>query len=248
MLSKIWDVGWRTARLCAHETYMDTPYWEQLQYVGDTRIQALLSLYVGGDDRLVKNAIELFDESRLPDGLTQSRYPTMLPQIIPPFSLFWIGMMHDLYQWGGDAASLRQYLHGAAAVARLVCRRRLPRQDCSGGSSGGTSWTGSKAHGFEDGEPPTETAASPRSCPCSSSWRFAKPRISRRRSAVAETRGALSGLADRVAAAVREAHRLGSGQAVLRATRPLRRHLQPARQRCSPSSPTSCRKPTSRHS
>ena len=75
VLSKIWDVGWRTARLCAHETYMDTPYWEQLQYVGDTRIQALISLYSAGDDRLVKNAIELFDESRLPDGLTQSRYP-----------------------------------------------------------------------------------------------------------------------------------------------------------------------------
>ena len=25
VLSKIWEVGWRTARLCAHETYMDTP-------------------------------------------------------------------------------------------------------------------------------------------------------------------------------------------------------------------------------
>ena len=123
MLSKIWDVGWRTARLCAHETYMDTPYWEQLQYVGDTRIQALLSLYVGGDDRLVKNAIELFDESRMPDGLTQSRYPTMLPQIIPPFSLFWIGMMHDLYTWGGDDALARSaILRGAQRDAGLVCR------------------------------------------------------------------------------------------------------------------------------
>src|SRR5580692_1469608 len=51
-LSSIWDVGWRTARLDAHETYMDTPYWEQLQYIGDTRIQALVSFAVAGDDRL----------------------------------------------------------------------------------------------------------------------------------------------------------------------------------------------------
>ena len=59
VLRRIFDVGWRTARLCAHETYMDTPYWEQLQYIGDTRIQGLVSLYACGGDRLVKNAIEL---------------------------------------------------------------------------------------------------------------------------------------------------------------------------------------------
>src|SRR5262249_796984 len=40
VLQKIWDVGWHTARLCAHETYMDCPYYEQLQYAGDTRVQA----------------------------------------------------------------------------------------------------------------------------------------------------------------------------------------------------------------
>src|SRR4029077_3796916 len=48
-LAKIWEVGWRTARLCAHDTYMDTPYWERLQYVGDTRLQALVSYPVAGD-------------------------------------------------------------------------------------------------------------------------------------------------------------------------------------------------------
>src|SRR5262249_31908169 len=45
-LDRFLDTGWRTARLCAHETYMDCPYYEQLQYVGDTRIQALVSLYM----------------------------------------------------------------------------------------------------------------------------------------------------------------------------------------------------------
>ncbi len=115
-LARMWEVGWRTARLCAHETYMDCPYYEQLQYVGDTRIQALISLYVAGDDRLVKNAIESIDESRTPDGLTQSRYPSWLPQYIPPFSLFWIDMMHDLWWYRGDADFLKGYLPGARNV------------------------------------------------------------------------------------------------------------------------------------
>jgi len=30
-LKQVWDISWRTARLDAHETYMDTPYYEQLQ-------------------------------------------------------------------------------------------------------------------------------------------------------------------------------------------------------------------------
>jgi hypothetical protein len=115
-LSKMWEVGWRTARLCAHETYMDCPYWEQLQYGGDTRIQALISLYMTGDDRLVKNAIESLDESRTPEGLTQSRYPTWVPQYIPEFSLFWIGMMHDLWWYRGDVDFLRAYLPGTRGV------------------------------------------------------------------------------------------------------------------------------------
>ncbi|MGL6269132.1 MAG: alpha-L-rhamnosidase N-terminal domain-containing protein, partial [Chitinophagaceae bacterium] len=102
LLNNIWDVGWRTARLCAFETYMDCPYYEQLQYVGDTRIQALISLYVSGDERLMRNAIEQINYSLLPEGITQSRYPSNNPQIIPPFSLFWITMLHDFWMHRSD--------------------------------------------------------------------------------------------------------------------------------------------------
>ena len=115
-LEKIWEVGWRTARLCAHETYMDCPYYEQLQYVGDTRIQALISYYVSGDDRLARNAIELLDESRTPEGLTQSRYPSFLPQYIPPFSALWVGMLHDLWWYRGNEDFVRKLLPGTRTV------------------------------------------------------------------------------------------------------------------------------------
>ena len=113
---QIWEAGWRTARLCAGETYMDCPYYEQLQYLGDTRIQALISLSVAGDDRLMRNALKLADESRIPEGLTLSRGPSYIPQVIPAFSLFWVDMVHDYYLYRQDDQFLRQFLPGIEGV------------------------------------------------------------------------------------------------------------------------------------
>ena len=115
-LKPIWDVGWRTARLCAGEIYFDCPYYEQMQYAGDTRIQALISLYVSGDDRLMRKAIHQFDNSRIPDGLTTSRYPSYVPQIIPPYSLFWIAMIHDYWRHRDDAEFVRSFLPSIRTV------------------------------------------------------------------------------------------------------------------------------------
>ena len=110
------EIGWRTARLCAFETYMDCPYYEQLQYIGDTRIQALVSLYNSGDDRLVRSAIEWMDRSRLAEGITMSRYPTDLDQMIPTFSLWWIGMVHDYWRYNPDVKFVADRLPGTREV------------------------------------------------------------------------------------------------------------------------------------
>ena len=125
-LQRILDVGWRTARLCAHETYMDCPYYEQLQYLGDTRIQALVSLYNTGDARLMKNAIEQLDSSRTAEGATYSRAPSSLQQYIPPFSLWWIGMVHDYWMYADDRDFVRAMLPGVRAVLSFFARYQKP--------------------------------------------------------------------------------------------------------------------------
>ena len=115
-LEDAWRMDWNGARIGAFETYMDTPYYEQLQYVGDTRVQALISLYMSGDDRLVRQAIEHFDASRIPDGLTTSRYPSALRQIIPPFSLVYVLMVGDYDRHRDDPAFVRQRLAGVRGI------------------------------------------------------------------------------------------------------------------------------------
>ena len=127
VLNKIWQVGWYTARLCAHESYEDCPYYEQLQYAGDTRIQALLTYYASGDSRLPAQAIRHLGASRLPEGLTYSRYPSHLYQVIPGFSLFWVLMLDDYYMHTGDASLLRENAAGVYSVLRFFEAYRTPQ-------------------------------------------------------------------------------------------------------------------------
>lgn len=152
-IQKNLEVGWRTARLCATETYMDCPYYEQLQYFGDTRIQALVTLFNSSDDRLVRSAIIQGDRSRLAEGVTMSRFPTASTQIIPPFSLWWIGMVHDYWMYRDDPEFIKSMLPGTREVLSFFKRYQMPD-----GSLKGlpywifTDWVTSK--GWKDGVAP----------------------------------------------------------------------------------------------
>jgi hypothetical protein len=125
-IKKILEIGWRTARLNAWETYTDCPYYEQLQYIGDTRVQATITYYNSSDDRLPRNAIELMDHSRLTDGVTMSRYPSRNTQIISTFSLWYIGMLHDYWMYRGDSGFIADKLPGARAILKFFSEYQEP--------------------------------------------------------------------------------------------------------------------------
>jgi len=125
-LTDIWNVGWRTARLCAHDAYMDTPYYERLQYAGDTRIQTLISYTNAGDDRLARQAIDAFHASLLPEGITQSRYPSRHLQVIQNFSLLWIGMVHDFWFYRNDPGFVRGQIPAIRSVLSYFRARLNP--------------------------------------------------------------------------------------------------------------------------
>jgi hypothetical protein len=115
-LESVIPPAFRTLQMCSHETYMDCPYYEQLMYVGDTRLECLTTYLLTRDDRLPRKAIGLFDASRDIQGLTQSRYPSRVPQTIAAFSLWWVGMVYDYALWRDDREFVRQRLCGVRAV------------------------------------------------------------------------------------------------------------------------------------
>ncbi len=115
-MDKIWKVGLHTMRMCSHETYEDGPYYEQMQYAGDTMITSKLGMLTTGDYRLSRQALYQFDWSRISDGLTQARFPSRLLQVIPSWSIHWITNIRDYYLCTADRATLKDLMPGMRSV------------------------------------------------------------------------------------------------------------------------------------
>lgn len=140
----------RTLRLCAHDSYMDCPYFERLQYVGDTRLEALVTYVLCRDDRLPRKAIGQFGASRIAEGLVQGRYPARHRQVIAPFALAWVGMVHDFATWRDDPEFVRSHLPGV----RAVLDAHLARCGADGLLRGGEGWDFLDWTGWPMGIPP----------------------------------------------------------------------------------------------
>lgn len=108
--NKLWNISINTLQCCMHETYEDCPYYEQLQYAMDTYLQIVYSLQIAEDDRLAKRAIHHFALSVHSGSICQSRYPSVVTQYIPGFSLFLVWMLDILEKKRGEHEFIKNYL------------------------------------------------------------------------------------------------------------------------------------------
>jgi len=115
-VQQIWDISQRTLELCMHETYEDCPFYEQLQYTMDTRLQILFTYCISNDTSLSRRTIHDYHTSMLPEGILQSRFPSKYTQVIPVFALHWIFMLQDYYMETGDISILERYRPTAESV------------------------------------------------------------------------------------------------------------------------------------
>lgn len=111
-LDAIIPLAVRGIQMCSHETFMDCPYYEQMMYVGDTRMEILTTYTMTRDERLVRRAIELFDWSRWKSGFVAERYPSSPYQQCLPFSMLWVGMLRDYAYWRDDPEWVRRRMVG----------------------------------------------------------------------------------------------------------------------------------------
>ncbi|HCD34227.1 MAG TPA: hypothetical protein DER01_17580, partial [Phycisphaerales bacterium] len=121
--NQLWDLSWHTLRLCCQDHFTDCPYYEQLQYVGDSLIQALVAFNVGGDTLLWRRLLTDMDHSRQHFGLTMSRYPSHHPQMIPTFSLIWIRAVQLYDQHVGETQLVKELYNGMGQVIQWFMKR-----------------------------------------------------------------------------------------------------------------------------
>jgi alpha-L-rhamnosidase len=106
-LNKIWDACAWTQRVCSIDAYVDTPWREQAQWWGDSRVQAKTTFFYSGDTRLFRRGLAQIAGQTAPNGLTYGHAPTMAHScILPDFSLVWLITLWDFYWQTGSAEPL----------------------------------------------------------------------------------------------------------------------------------------------
>jgi len=150
--SWIMEAGWRTISICAQDILMSDAAYEQMQYTGDSRVHNLSLLTMSGDDRLTRNALIQFEQSRIPEGLTYACYPNPFHLIIPSYSLIWIDQVHDYMMWKDDKEFISGFELGIETVLHWFDKKIQ-----SNGLIGKMDWWGALAwpRHYKNGESPT---------------------------------------------------------------------------------------------
>lgn len=128
------DAGWnaifpmlhRALEESAHETWVDCPYYEQMMYIGDTRLHMLSNYVAYRDVRLTERGIELLNWSRAGNeaGLAAERYPSGLRQDCPTYAMMWVWMVHDYMLWQDNPAFVRDQLVGMRQLIESILQYR----------------------------------------------------------------------------------------------------------------------------
>lgn len=119
LLNQIFETGTFTLKLCAQDTYMDTPWREQTQYIaGDSRYLQKYAYYPFGlsSEFLMRYNIlsGIWSQRWSPEGAIRSRYPTdwLLGEntsaYLVDYELEYVIMLGEYYQYFGNANLLRQ--------------------------------------------------------------------------------------------------------------------------------------------
>lgn len=112
MYNNIFDICKRTVDICTQDYFLSDAYYETMQYVGDTKIHALLWQTLSGSLAHTKNALKQFNQSRDAAGNILGAYPLRSTFIYPTYSLSWVDQIANYLELSKDTLLVKELRAG----------------------------------------------------------------------------------------------------------------------------------------
>ena len=115
-LNQIWSVGRRTMQICMDQGFMDCPWRERGQYIGDGLAEGAVAQYAFGDTTLMRRFLRQAQYVQPEDGMLEPAYPcdwialagARGPNRIPGYGALWVVMLSEYAKNTGDTALLNE--------------------------------------------------------------------------------------------------------------------------------------------
>lgn len=123
LCKKLYEVGERTLRLCAHEHYEDCPWREQALYGMDSRSQMLYGYTLFEEYELPRASIAMLADSVREDGLIDLCAPARAAITIPSFSVYFVLALIENAAADFDGEFVKRVLPKAERVLGVFASR-----------------------------------------------------------------------------------------------------------------------------
>lgn len=126
LLQRIWEVGRYTTELCMDDAFMDTPWRERGQWLGDMRVEMLVAAYTFGDSALARKAFLQYIQSQDDSGWFRGVFPSDPPfdPVLPTFCCLLPVAVWEYFLLTEDKTLLTELWEGIQKLARTLLSLR----------------------------------------------------------------------------------------------------------------------------
>jgi hypothetical protein len=126
LLEKIWEVGRYTTELCMDDGFMDCPWRERGQWLGDMRVEMLVAAYTFGDTLLARKALLQYPQSQGENGWFRGIFPADPPfdPVLPTFCCLYPVAVWEYFLLTEDRTLLSEVWQCVSRLAETILSLR----------------------------------------------------------------------------------------------------------------------------
>jgi alpha-L-rhamnosidase len=107
-LNQIWEISKHTVRMCAQDTIIDCPAYEQALWTGDSYNISLMNYYTFGNYDLIRRCLKLISKSVYRSPLPESHVPSGWQNVLTAWSILWMMACKEYYRYSGDLEFIKE--------------------------------------------------------------------------------------------------------------------------------------------